>query len=240
MIVLYYYILHKVVNSVANNKLLTQDTIMKTLDWTYDKAINGGIPGMDTAIELAESYLQKDGTLEQKVKKLIAMQNTKSATSGFLTGLGGVITLPVAIPANISSVILVQMRMVAAIAYMGGYDLKDDQVKTFVYTCLAGNGAKDILKNAGVQIGKKLAINGIKKIPFEVIKKINQAVGFRLITKFGNKGIINLGKMVPFAGGIIGGTVDAVTTNIIGNMAYNLFIENKNHDDDEPVIIDML
>ncbi|KML40667.1 EcsC family protein [Cytobacillus firmus] len=214
---------------------------MKALDWSYDKAINGGVPGMDTAIELADSYLQKGGTLDEKVKSLILWQNTKSATSGFLTGLGGLITLPVAVPANITSVILVQMRMVAAIAHMGGYDLKDDQVKSFVYACLAGNAAKDILKNAGVQIGKKLAVTGIKKIPFEVIRKINQAVGFRLLTKFGEKGIVNLGKMVPLAGGIIGGTVDAVATNTIGNVAHKLFFqEQKSRKMAEPKIIDML
>jgi len=214
---------------------------MNALDWSYDKAINGGIPGMDTAIELAESYLHKSGTIDEKVKNLILWQNTKSATSGFLTGLGGIITLPVAIPANITSIILIQMRMVAAIAYMGGYDLKDDQVKSFVYACLAGNGAKDILKNAGIQIGKKLAVSGIKKIPYAVIKKINQAVGFRLLTKFGQKGVINLGKMVPLAGGIIGGTVDTIATNTIGNVAYKLFIQKpQSNNDDNPNIIEIL
>ncbi|MFT8319885.1 MAG: EcsC family protein [Bacillus sp. (in: firmicutes)] len=226
---------------MSKTKSLTHDAIIKALDWSYDKAINGGVPGMDTAIELADSYLKKSGTLDEKVKSLILWQNTKSATSGFLTGLGGLITLPVAVPTNITSVILVQMRMVAAIAHMGGYDVKDDQIKSFVYACLAGSGAKDILKNAGIQIGNKLALTGIKKIPFEVIKRINQAVGFRLLTKFGEKGVINLGKMVPLAGGIIGGTVDAVATNTIGNVAYKLFIQEQNiNSNDEPEIIDML
>jgi len=160
----------------TKKKALTHDAIMSVLDWSYDKAINGGVPGMDTAIELGDNYLQKDGSLEANVDGLIRWQNTKSATSGFLSGLGGLVLLPVTLPANITSVILVQMRMVAAIAHMGGHDLKSDEVKTFVYTCLAGNGAKDILKNSGIQIGKKLAVTGIKKIPFEVIKKINQAV----------------------------------------------------------------
>jgi hypothetical protein len=127
-------------------KTITQETIIKALDWSYDKAINGCIPGMDTAIELAESYIKKDGLLEDKVNSSIRWQNTKSATCGFLTGLGGVVTLPAAIPANIASVILVQIRMVAAIAYMGGYDLRDDQVKSFVYACLTGSGTKDIIK----------------------------------------------------------------------------------------------
>lgn len=43
--------------------------------------------------------------------------------------------------------------MVAAIAHMGGDDLKSDEVKTFVYACVAGNGAKDILKDSGIQRG---------------------------------------------------------------------------------------
>jgi uncharacterized protein (DUF697 family) len=228
----------------TKKKSLTHDAIMKALDWSYDKAVNGGIPGMDTAIELAENYSRKRGTLIENANSLIKWQNTKSATSGFLSGLGGIIVMPVTIPANITSVILVQMRMVAAIAHMGGHDLKSDEVRTFVYACLAGNGAKDILKNSGIQIGKKLAISGIKKIPGEVIKKINQAVGFRLLTKFGEKGVINLGKMVPIAGGLIGGTVDAFSTNTIGNVARKLFIEESNvnkpfDDDSDPIIIDM-
>lgn len=226
---------------MSKAKYITHGTIMKALDWSYDKAINGGVPGMATAIELADNYSKKRGTLDENVKNLILWQNTKSATSGFVTSLGGILTLPVALPANITSVILVQVRMVAAIAHLGGYNLKDDQVKTFVYACLAGNGAKDILKNAGIQIGKKLAINGIKKIPFAVIKKINQTVGFRLLTKFGEKGAVNLVKLVPLAGGIVGGTVDAVTTNTIGNVAYKLFIrDSKSNSNEVTEIIDMV
>ncbi|WP_096156473.1 EcsC family protein [Bacillus sp. FJAT-45066] len=218
-------------------KEITHENMLKALDWSYDTAVNGGIPGVDTAIELAENYLKRKGTLKQKVNRLIRFQNSKSVTSGFLTGLGGVITMPFTIPANITSVILIQMRMVAAIAHMGGYNLKDDEVKSFVYASLAGNGAKDILKNTGVQLGKKLAINGIQKISGATITKINQAVGFRLLTKFGQTGVINLGKMVPLVGGVIGGTVDGVTTNIVGNIARNLFIDGNEKEELETIVV---
>lgn len=40
----------------------------------------------------------------------------------------------------------------------------------------------------------------VKKIPNEVIKNINQKVGFRLLTKFREKGVINLGKCIPLVG----------------------------------------
>ena len=62
----------------------------------------------------------------------------------------------------------------------------------------------------------------IKRILFEVIKQINKAVGFRLVTKFGETGVINLGKGIPLVGGI-GGTVDAVGTTTIGKTAKRVF-----------------
>jgi hypothetical protein len=206
-------------------KKADQNVIMKAIDYAYYKAING-LPGFETAQEIGDNYLKHDGNLENKVNSLIRWQNTKAGTSGFLTGLGGVLSMPVTIPVNLASVLYVQVRMIAAIAHMGGYDLKDDKVKSLVYVCLAGNSAKDILKDVGIAIGNKIAVNAIKNISRMTITKINQAVGFKLLTKFGSKGVINLGKAVPLVGGFIGGTFDVVTTNTIGNVARNTFINN--------------
>ena len=117
--------------------------------------------------------------------------------------------------------------MIAAIAYLGGYDIKDDKVKSLIYVCMAGNGAKDLLKDVGIVISKKIAINSINNISGKTITAINQKVGFRLLTKFGEKGAVNLGKSIPFIGGLVGGTFDLVTTNTIGNIARNAFIEKE-------------
>lgn len=199
-------------------------TMMKTLNWAYEQAING-LPGMQTAEQMAEEYLKGEKDLDRKVSSLIRWQNSKCATSGFICGLGGIITMPVTIPANLSSVLYVQLRMIAAIAYMGGYDVKDDRVKTLAYLCLAGSKATNILKDVGIQVGKKVAKQFIeKRISGEALIAINKKVGFRLITKFGEKGVINLGKGVPIAGGIIGSLVDGVSTNTIGNVAKKVFI----------------
>ncbi len=196
------------------------------MDWSYTKALNG-VPGMGSVEELAQDYLKGSGTLEEKVDSLIRWQNAKCATSGFITNLGGVLSMPVGIPANISSVLYVQLRMIAAIAYMGGYDVRDDRVKTLAFVCLCGNSVEDLLKDAGIQIGKCAAKSLIRKIPYAVILKINQMVGFRLVTKFGQKGLINLTKAVPFVGGAIGGLIDGVSTNTIGNQAKKMFIMNQ-------------
>ena len=202
---------------------VTQSKMMQVLDWAYEKSING-VPGLDSAEEMATTYLSGDGSLHDKVNSLIRWQNTKAGTSGFLSGLGGVILMPVTIPANISSVIYVQVRMIAAIAKMGGCDLKDDRVKSLVYACLCGNAAKDIAKEMGIKIGTKLTEQAIKNISKNLVVKINQAVGFRLLTKLGQTGVVNFGKAVPLVGGIIGATFDSVATNTIGNIARDTFI----------------
>ena len=131
--------------------------------------------------------------------------------------------MPVAVPANVASVLYVQLRMIAAIAYIRGYDIRSDQVKTLAYVCLCGNAGKDILKNVGVQLGKKLTTNAIKKISGTTLTKINQKVGFRLVTKFGQKGVVNLGKAVPLVGGVIGGGVDVAATKVIARVARETF-----------------
>jgi uncharacterized protein (DUF697 family) len=205
------------------SKELSESKIMKVLDWSYDKAVNG-VPGLDSASEMAVDYMKNDDSSIDQANSLICWQNTKAGTSGFLTGLGGIITMPVMIPANISSVMYVQIRMIASIAHMGGHDLKDDRVKSLVYACLTGNAAKEILKDIGIVIGTKLTTSVIKNISGKTIVAINQKVGFRLLTKFGEKGALNLGKAVPLVGGIIGATFDSVATNTIGNIARDTFI----------------
>ena len=202
---------------------LTQSKMMDLLNWSYEKAVNG-VPGLDSAYDLAADYMKSNESLYNQANSLIRWQNTKAGTSGFLTGLGGIITLPIAIPANVASVMYVQIRMIAALAHMGGHNLNDDRVRSLVFVCLTGNAAKDILKDIGIVVGKKIAQNSIKNISGKTITAINQKVGFRLLTKFGEKGAINLGKAIPLFGGIVGATFDSVTTNTVGNIARDTFI----------------
>ena len=116
--------------------------------------------------------------------------------------------------------------MIAAIAIMGGHDVQDDRVKALVYACLAGNAAKEVLRKVGIEVGQKLTIRAIESITRETLVAINRAVGFRLLTKFGEKGAINLGKAVPIFGGVVGATFEAVSTNSVGNIARDTFIES--------------
>ena len=209
------------------SKITNAEEVMTLLDKLYESSIQGICKVSPPIDRLANDYLQKNQNVEAAAKKFINYQIAKCTTSGFLTGLGGLITLPVAIPANISSVMYVQMRMVACLAYMGGYDTRSDQVQTLVYACLAGISVDQILKSVSIQFGTKFTTAMVKKIPGTVLTKINQKVGFRFITKFGSKGLINLGKAIPVVGGIIGGGFDLAETKVIANRAYKMFIQGN-------------
>jgi uncharacterized protein (DUF697 family) len=203
---------------------VSESKIMAALDWAYDKAVDG-VAGLDSAREIAASYMGNDDSAYEQANSLIRWQNAKAGTSGFLTGLGGILVMPLTIPANLASVMYVQIRMIAAIAHLGGHDLRDDRVKTLVYSCMAGNAAKDILKDVGIQVGKKLTQTAIKNISGKTLTAINQKVGFRLLAKTGEKSILTLSKAIPLVGGVIGAGFDIASTNLIGNIARDTFID---------------
>lgn len=225
----------------ANDKkaIVSQEDIMKILDSCYEKCLNG-IPKVSPNVEdMANDYLCKYGTKELACQAMLKNQITKCTTSGFITGFGGIITMPVTLPANVTSVLYVQMRMIACVAYMAGFELDSDETQTFVYACLAGVAVNELVKQASIKFGVKFANGLIKKIPGKVLTKINQKVGFRFVTKFGTKGIVNLGKLLLGVGAVVGGGLDFVETKMIANRSYKWFfkhdfsVDNKNEEDIE-------
>lgn len=56
-----------------NDVAVSQDSssVLKVLDWAYEKALTLNMPGTDNAYELAESYLKESGTLQDQINSLI-------------------------------------------------------------------------------------------------------------------------------------------------------------------------
>lgn len=208
---------------------VTEDThpMRRLLDGAYVQVLNGfGV--FTPATELAREYLAKNaGDPHRAAQDLILWQTTKAATSGFLSNLGGIATLPVAIPANISSVLYVQIRMIAAIAVMGGYEIESDKVRTLVYTSLLGTAAADILKDAGIRLGERLTRTAIERLTGAVAKNMASSVAARLMARLGLASAGNLSKLIPIAGGVVGAAVDAAATQAVGAVAVKLFLNEK-------------
>ena len=199
--------------------------MLQIMDWAFDKA-NGNIPGFGTSHEMAQKYLEKYGNVSAAINHLVNWQITSASTAGFVTSLGGLATMPITLPANIAGVMAIQMRMIGAIAELGGWHENTEEKKTGMYLCLLGSQAGSALLKFSGQFAIKFATASLKKLPGTVLTKINQAVGFRLVTKFGEKGLVNIHKAIPILGGFVGGAVDAFSTYGIAQAAKALFLND--------------
>jgi uncharacterized protein (DUF697 family) len=198
-------------------------TLIKGLEWVYDRAVMGA-PGLDSASDLAATYRQQYATPDEAIEALIKWQIAKAATAGFLTNLGGTVTLPVALPANLVSALYIQIRMIAAIAEIRGHDIHSDQVRTFVLACLCGTSVMDVVKDFSVMVGTGLAQQAVMHMSAKTLRKINHAVALFLLTKTGTTATLNLSKLLPLIGGVISGALDGVLTRAYGATAKRLFL----------------
>jgi EcsC protein family len=184
-----------------------------------------GIRPLSSAEDLAQEYLidQSYSDDDHRIRSLIRWEVSKNFTTGFLTGLGGLITLPINVPAALGASWVVQARLVGAVARIHGHILRSDRVRTMVLLCLVGDAGKEVLKDFGISLGKRLTAQVLDRVPGRVLIEINKRVGFRLVTKAGEKGLINLARGVPVISGVIGGTLDAAMCRTVGRTAHATF-----------------
>jgi uncharacterized protein (DUF697 family) len=191
----------------------TGTALMNSLRWLYGHLASGK----------SATVPATPRNVEDQIASLIRRSAAQAGVVGFGTGLGGIFTLPITLPANVAGVAALQIHMVQEMARMRGYDLRSEQVESLTLVCLTGNAAVDILKDVGIAVGRKLTQQAVGQISGAALLRINQAVGFRLVTKGGTTGLVNLSKAVPFVGGLVGGTIDGISTAAVGNAAKVLF-----------------
>ncbi len=211
---------------VSEEEMLEKGSkMLKVMDWAFDKA-TGDISGLGSSSDMAKKYLDKYGSVNAAVDHLVKWQITSSATTGFATSFGGLPTMAITLPANIAGVMGIQLRMIGAIAELGGFHEQTEEKKTGMYLCLLGSQAGNTLSKTTGQFAIKFSTAALKKLPGSVLTKINQAVGFRLFTKFGQKGLVNIHKAIPVVGGVVGGSIDALSTYSIAKAAKALFLND--------------
>ena len=160
--------------------------IRTTLEWVADAGING-LGVLPSAEKVAADHLSKATSAEDAVNSVIAWRTAYAAGTGFVTGLGGIAAMPITIPAGLAASYALGANTAAAVAHLRGYDIHSEQVRTMVLICLIGEAGEELLKAAGITIGTKVCQNLIKRIPGRVLIEINKKIGFRLITKAGEK-----------------------------------------------------
>jgi uncharacterized protein (DUF697 family) len=204
----------------ANSKVTT--TLGRGLEWLYDRAVKG-MPTLDSASDLAISYQRQFPLSDKAVDALIKWQTAMAGTASFVSSFGGVLSLSVALPANLASVTYIQLRMIAAIAHLRGHDIHSDPVRTMALACLCGSRVTNMVKDFGVRLGTQVAHEALKRVSGDGLKQINQAIACRLVAITGTATPINVSKFVPVLGGVIAGGLDAAVTRTYGHAAKRLF-----------------
>ena len=193
------------------------------VDRLIEFGIGGGGPFKGAVAVANEHLLAAGGDREAAVGRIVATHVRLAAGSGFVTGLGGLATLPVSVPAAMAGLYVIATRMSAGIAHLRGYDVDTEEVHSAVLISLLGSAGAATLKRAGIEIGKKSTTAALKKVPGRALIELNKRVGFRLVTKAGEKGVVNLTKLVPLVGGPIGAAVDGVSCRTIATYAMSTF-----------------
>jgi uncharacterized protein (DUF697 family) len=181
------------------------------------------LPGFEGAEALAAEYAKRHSSIDEAVKALIAWHSRVAATAGFVTGCGGFIVLPLALPANIAGTLYLQTRLVAAIAHLHGHDIRHPRVRMLVLACLSGSKAADTLRDAGVRFGTRLGRDAVGWAAPALFNKSRHVHHLAALGAAGSRSIAGLGRFVPLLGGVVAAGFDAALTQMIGRTAHRVF-----------------
>ena len=215
-----------VMTPVAN--LVTAQGAGGVLRQVLEIAIDG-YGRMPSAKAVAARHLERlGGSVDEAITSIIDHHIRLASAQGFVTNIGGVAALPVAIPANITGVAIVQVRMVAAIAHLRGYDLNDNRVRTALVMCLMG----------GEQVAKHIAEGTLPTSPMAVAtapifdpdldRQVADDVVTDLAARIGGKNLaLAIVKRLPLAGGGVSAIMDGFATYQIGRYATGELLRRR-------------
>ena len=185
-----------------------------------DKAIDGVGPLRSAAATADSRLVDANGDVEDAVKALMRLHVGLAGVQGFVTNLGGIAALAVAMPANVVGVTLVQCHLVAGIAHLRGYDLEDARVRNGILACMLGEDeVRDLVRTSSFPSSPM----GIATSPVHdpvLDEMISREVTTDIFARTaGRRAVTMVGRRVPLLGGVVGGGSDALMTWQIGQYA---------------------
>ena len=189
-----------------------------------DTGLDGRGP-LSSAREVADEALAKaGGDREQAINRLARSTVLTGGVGGFVTGLGGFVTMPVSLPVNVAEFYLQAVRMVGGIASLRGYDVAEPRVRTAVLLTLVGSDSEEVLAKAGMATaGSRVTSYALKGLPPAALMVVNKAVGFRLMRGVSEKLLSRFGRGIPLAGGLVGAGIDGFMMKKIADHAMQEF-----------------
>jgi hypothetical protein len=197
----------------------------RLIERLMDVGIDGKGP-FDSAQKVADVAIAGHPGPERAIDAIVRSHLRLAAAGGFATSLGGFVTMPIALPANVIGFYVVATRMVAGIASIRGYDIRKPEVRSAVLLALVGADADDLLNKfsplPGVSTGR-VANLAVQRLPGPALMAVNKGIGFRLLNQVGKKSLTRFGKAVPLVGGVVGAGVDCFLLNRLADHARQEF-----------------
>lgn len=191
------------------------------------KILDIGIDGYGrfaSAGTIAAKAERKSRNSKRAVKRVVRLHVRRARVAGFVSGLGGFITLAVTLPANLLTFYATAARMVGAIAEIRGYDLQDEQVRSTVLVSLTGPKSQKILEQAGLgAITSRLTSPAVDKLPDSALMMLNKGVGVALLRTVGSRGLTRFVRWIPLLGALVGQWADARMMRRISRTADSHF-----------------
>ncbi len=184
-----------------------------------ERAIDGVGPLPGAAASGDAALRRTGGDTGWAVESLISRHMRLAAAQGFLTNLGGIVTMGVTMPTNIAAVALLQCHLAAAIAHLHGYPLADPAVRDAVLVCLLDDDERKSLAGSRRERGR-LTPAAIAAGPPDADRseRISRSVTGQLLAGAGGKQLASfVARRIPVLGGAVGGVGDAWSTRRIGH-----------------------
>ncbi|MGV1008771.1 MAG: hypothetical protein ACOYBY_09205 [Dermatophilaceae bacterium] len=193
--------------------------VVRVVAKILDIGIDGAGP-FESSRHVAERARASTSSADAAVDHIVRAHLGVGAAGGFVTGIGGFLTMPLALPANVAEFYLTATRMVAAIACVRGYDVREERIRAAVLLTIVGAEAEDLLQKAGVP-GAGGRVTGLvtRRLPGPVLMIVNKALGFRVVNRLLRTGLLHAGRMVPLVGGALSAGLDTYLLKRIADQA---------------------
>ena len=195
---------------------------------------------VSSARELARAYRPKGVDEEAELSATAKYRAGDALTgwsaaanfgSGFVAGLGGSLTLPVTIPAQLAATTFTTLRLSFALAILAGRDpLEPACAATAIACALGGDDLReggDDLRRVDGSVGEATqyaAIRGSGTALQGAAWRLTRLAATRLAQRGAQRGAsMAVTRAVPILGGVIGGTVDGAFTQSAGARAMRAF-----------------
>ncbi|MDQ6687001.1 MAG: EcsC family protein [Actinomycetota bacterium] len=184
---------------------------------TLDRAINGAGPLPGAAAAGQKQLQEHHGDIDRAIHDVIENHVRYAGAQGFLTNIGGLVTMAVTVPANVTGLAVVQCRMVAAIAHLRGYDLTDPRTRSAIYAFLLGEDQMLSLISRKKLPGPPMALATAPVHDPQLDTVLANEVASELIAKVAGKRMASaVSRRVPLVGGLVGAGADGFSTWRIG------------------------